>query len=56
MVAIEAASSFGWHKIIGCDGLFFGMDSFGASAPAADLYKNFGLTEKNITQSILENI
>ncbi len=55
-VAIEAATAFGWHKIIGCDGLFFGMDQFGASAPATELYKNFGLTKEDITDSILNNI
>ena len=56
IVAIEAASDFGWHKIIGCDGMFFGMDSFGASAPATKLYKNFGLTRVKITLDILKNI
>ena len=52
-VAIEAASEFGWHKIIGSDGLFFGMDSFGASAPAKDLFKHFGLNVDSIASSIL---
>lgn len=56
IVAIEAASDFGWHKIIGCDGMFFGMDSFGASAPAAELYKKFGLTKAEITSKILKDI
>ncbi len=52
-VAIEAASEFGWHKIIGSEGLFFGMDSFGASAPAKDLFKHFGLNVDSIASSIL---
>jgi len=51
-VAIEAGSELGWHKIIGSDGLFFGMDSFGASAPAKDLFKHFGLTVEAISSSI----
>ncbi|MEM6338463.1 MAG: transketolase [Pseudomonadota bacterium] len=55
-VAIEAASELGWHKIIGSDGLFFGMDSFGASAPAKDLFKHFGLNADSIASSILRNI
>ena len=55
-VAIEAASELGWHKIIGSDGLFFGMDSFGASAPAKDLFKHFGLKADSIANSILNSI
>lgn len=55
-VAIEVASELGWHKIIGSDGLFFGMDSFGASAPAKDLFKHFGLNANSIASSILRNI
>lgn len=54
IAAIEAASSFGWHKIIGPDGLFFGIDSFGASAPANDLYKYFGLTQEKIAEILWE--
>ncbi len=43
-VAIEAASSFGWEKYIGNDGVFIGVEGFGASAPADDLYAHFGIT------------
>ena len=43
-VAIEAAVRFGWDAVIGPDGIFVGMNSFGASAPAKDLYKHFGIT------------
>jgi transketolase len=43
-IAIEAAGSFGWEHYIGADGGFVGMTGFGASAPAADLYKHFGIT------------
>ncbi len=43
-VAIEAASSFGWERYIGRDGTFIGMQAFGASAPAKDLYKHFHIT------------
>jgi len=43
-VAIEAAVSFGWERYIGHEGRFIGMKSFGASAPAEDLYKHFGIT------------
>lgn len=53
LVAIEAASSFGWHRIIGSEGLFFGIDEFGASAPSKDLFKHFGLTCEKIATEIL---
>jgi transketolase len=47
-VAIEAASSFGWQKFIGENGVFIGLDSFGASAPAGDLYAHFGITSEAV--------
>ena len=43
-VGIEAASPFGWDRYIGPNGAFVGMHSFGASAPAKDLFKHFGIT------------
>jgi len=43
-VAIEAAASFGWERHIGTKGRFIGMQGFGASAPAKDLYKHFHIT------------
>jgi transketolase len=43
-IAIEAAVRFGWDAVIGPDGIFIGMSSFGASAPAKALYKHFGIT------------
>jgi transketolase len=43
-IAIEAAIRFGWDAIIGPDGAFIGMHGFGASAPAKDLFKHFGIT------------
>jgi transketolase len=43
-VGIEAASPFGWDRYIGRNGTFIGMHGFGASAPAKDLYKHFGIT------------
>jgi transketolase len=43
-VAIEAAEGFGWERYIGPGGGFVGMAGFGASAPAGDLYKHFGIT------------
>jgi transketolase len=43
-VAIEAAVSLGWERLIGPHGLFIGMQTFGASGKAADLYNHFGIT------------
>src|SRR5712664_1259180 len=43
-VAIEAAVRWGWDAVIGPNGAFVGMHGFGASAPAKDLYKHFGVT------------
>ncbi|HEY0330641.1 MAG TPA: transketolase [Rhodopseudomonas sp.] len=47
-VAVEAAVRFGWDAVIGPDGGFVGMSSFGASAPAKDLYKHFGITAEAV--------
>jgi transketolase len=43
-IAIEAAAPFGWERYVGPSGAVIGMTSFGASAPAGDLYKHFGIT------------
>ena len=43
-----AAASFGWERFIGEDGVFVGMDGFGASAPADQLYKHFGVTAEAV--------
>jgi transketolase len=43
-VAVEAAVRWGWDAVIGRDGAFVGMHGFGASAPAKDLYRHFGIT------------
>ena len=51
-VAIEAAASFGWHQWVGEKGLVFGLDHFGASAPAEKVYEVSGLTVQNILQAI----
>jgi len=51
-VAVEAASPFGWEKYVGADGLVLGIDRFGASAPAEDLYDFFGLTANKIAEAV----
>ena len=47
-VSIEAGSTDCWKKYIGADGLTFGINDFGKSAPYKDIYKHFGLTATNI--------
>jgi transketolase len=51
-VGIEAAVRQGWDAIIGTDGAFVGMTSFGASAPAKDLYRHFGITVDKIVEAV----
>ena len=51
-VSIEAGVTHGWERYVGNDGLSFGIDSFGASAPADQLYKYFGLTAEAIVPQI----
>ena len=51
-IAIEAASKFGWEKYVGLNGDIIGMDGFGASGPAEELYKYFGITKEEIIDSV----
>jgi len=50
-IAIEAAVRFGWDAVIGPDGIFVGMSTFGASAPAKDLYPHFGITAEAVVEA-----
>ncbi len=49
-ISIEAASTDSWKKYVGTDGLTFGIDEFGKSAPYKEIYKHFGLTVKNVSK------
>jgi len=51
-VSIEAAATFGWEKYVGADGAVIGMTTFGASAPAGDLYKHFGITAAAVCDAV----
>ncbi|QCK86746.1 transketolase [Phreatobacter aquaticus] len=53
-VAIEAGIRQGWDAVIGADGLFVGMSSFGASAPYKELYKHFGITAEAAADAVLK--
>jgi transketolase len=55
-VAIEAAVRWGWDALIGRDGVFIGMHSFGASAPAKDLFKHFGITAEAAVNAALKRL
>jgi len=55
-VSIEAGTTHGWERYTGLHGLRIGIDRFGASAPAQDLYKHFGLTSEAILPKILEKL
>ncbi len=55
-VVIEAACDFGWHKYIGNNGLFFGVNNFGKSAPYLDLFNYFGLNSNQIVNVILSKL
>jgi transketolase len=52
-VAIEAAARLGWDRWIGERGAFVGMTGFGASAPAPDLYRHFGITPDAVVEAAL---
>jgi transketolase len=49
-IAVEAASPFGWDKWIGEHGLFVGMETFGASGPADEVYAHFGITADRVAE------
>jgi len=56
IVSIEAASTDCWKKLVGKNGLCFGIDNFGKSAPYKDVFNHFGLTSDNIVNKIKEMI
>lgn len=51
-VAIEMASSLGWHKYVGTDGKVIGIDEFGASAPGGLVVEKYGFTKENVLNQI----
>ncbi len=55
-IGVEAAVRLGWDAIIGADGIFVGMNSFGASAPYKDLYKNFGITAEAVAAAAMKKL
>ncbi|MDQ0359677.1 transketolase [Breznakia pachnodae] len=55
-VSIEAGTTFGWGDIVGDNGLSIGIDHFGASAPASDIFASFGLTAKDVCAKVLKHL
>jgi transketolase len=53
-VAVEAAVTDGWWKYVGSNGRVVGIDTFGESAPAGELFKLFGFTAENVGKAIDE--
>lgn len=51
-VAVEALIGYGWEKYVGLDGVIVSMKGFGASAPAATLFKKFGFTTENVVNAV----
>jgi len=51
-VAVEAGVSDYWRKYVGLDGAVVGIDRYGESAPAGDLFKHFGFTPQNVAKSV----
>ena len=55
-VAMEAAVRWGWDAVIGQDGEFIGMHSFGASAPLNKIFKHFGITAEAAVNAVLKRV
>lgn len=53
-LAVEAASSLGWHKYVGSNGKVLCLEDFGASAPGNELFERFGFTVDRIVEEALE--
>lgn len=51
-IVVEAASPFGWDKYLGGQGEIIGIDGFGASGPAGELYKHFGITAEAVAEKV----
>jgi transketolase len=51
-VAVEAGVGDYWRKYVGLEGAVIGMDRFGESAPAGDLFKHFGFTPENVANAV----
>ncbi len=55
-VAVEEASTLGWHRYVGTNGAVIGMHTFGASAPLKDLQIKFGFTPEKVVDTIRQQL
>ncbi|RKZ33775.1 MAG: transketolase, partial [Gammaproteobacteria bacterium] len=55
-VAVEAGVTNFWYKYVGLDGRVVGIDSFGESAPAEDVFRHFGFTTENVVKAVEETL
>ena len=55
-VAVEAGVTHYWHSFVGDSGRIIGIDSFGASAPASELFEFYGLTVENVSKAVKEQL
>ena len=55
-IAIEAAAKGYWYRFVGLDGAVIGLDTFGASAPAEDLYNYFGINVEKIVEAAVKMV
>jgi transketolase len=55
-IGIEAAAEFGWARWLGPEGCFIGMTGFGASGPAEDLHRHFGITPEAIAAAVRKRL
>jgi transketolase len=51
-VSVEAGTTIGWERYTGLNGLRIGIDRYGASAPADDLFKRFGFTAEHVADAV----
>jgi transketolase len=55
-VAVEAGVTAGWYRYVGSEGRVIGLDRFGESAPADELFKKFGFTAEHVKAAVQELI
>jgi transketolase len=55
-VAIEAGSTSLWYKYVGLQGEVIGIDRFGESAPAKELFEYFGITTEKLVEAVKNSL
>ena len=51
-MSVEAASTFGWLRYVGFEGISLGVDQFGQSAPAPTIYEKLGITVDGVAKAV----